>query len=99
MRFLGRGGVYACPGIATDVGQTPVNFFSDLAVKNTRLQGVWVSDTNHLKQAVDLVASRQFPFEELITHRFLLKDVNKALQVTADEVAIKSILLPQETSL
>ncbi len=99
MRFLGRGGVYACPGIATDVGQTPVNFFSDLAVKNTRLQGVWVSDTNHLEQAVDLVASRQFPFEELITHRFLLKDVNKALQVTADEVAIKSILLPQETSL
>ncbi len=99
LRYIGRGGVYACPGIATDVGQTPINFFQDVAQKNARIQGVWVSDTSHLRQAVDLVASGRFPFEDIVTHRYLLHEVNKALQVTRDEVPVKAIILPHAQSL
>ncbi|MFC1735355.1 zinc-binding dehydrogenase [Candidatus Hydrogenedentota bacterium] len=89
-------GVYAMPGIATPVGEVSIPVFEDIARKNVTIQGVWVSDTSHLYQAIRLVETERFPFEKLVTHRFSLDDATKALEVMESKEAIKAVLLPQE---
>jgi len=87
-------GTYSIPGIAVPVGEWPVALFEQIARKNVNLQGVWVSDTAHLHQAIRLVLSGRYPFEKLVTHRFPLEDATKALEVMAGKEAIKAVLLP-----
>jgi len=85
-------GTYSIPGIATPVGEWPVSLFEQIARKNVNLQGVWVSDTGHLYQAIRLVLSGRYPFEKLVTHRFPLTDATRALEVMASKEAIKAVL-------
>jgi threonine dehydrogenase-like Zn-dependent dehydrogenase len=89
-----RGGTYSLPGIATPVGDVPVSLYEDVSRKNVRIQGVWVSDTSHLYQAVQLVLSERFPLQKLVTHRFLLEKVMDALEVVDNKEAIKAVLVP-----
>ena len=87
-------GTYSIPGIATPVGEWPVPLFEQIARKNVNLQGVWVSDTGHLWQAIRLVCSGKYALEDLITHRFPLEQATKALTVMASKEAIKAVLVP-----
>jgi len=87
-------GTYSIPGIATPVGELPISLFEHLARKNVNLQGVWVSDTAHLYQAVRLVMSGRYPFEKLVTHRFPLAQADEALRVMESKEAIKAVLEP-----
>ena len=87
-------GTYSIPGIATPVGELPVSLFEHLARKNVNLQGVWVSDTAHLLQAIRLVRSGRYPFEKLVTHRFPLAQADEALRVMESKEAIKAVLVP-----
>ncbi len=91
------GGTYAIPGIATPVGEVSVQIYEDVARKNVCIQGVWVSDTSHLYQAVELVLSGRFPLDKLVTHRFHLDEVMDALKVVDSKEAIKAVLLPNES--
>jgi len=94
LHFAAPGGTVMIPGIATPVGQAPVALYEHLARGNVRLQGVWVSDTSHLRQAVKLVLSQQFPFEKIITHRFKLEEANEALAAVESREAMKAVLVP-----
>lgn len=94
IEFMAPGGVYAIPGIATPVGQLPLSLYEHLARKNVRLQGVWVSDTSHLYQAVNLVLSRRFPFETLVTHTYPLTRATEALEAMGSRAAMKAVLDP-----
>jgi threonine dehydrogenase-like Zn-dependent dehydrogenase len=87
-------GTYSIPGIATPVGELPISLFEHLARKNVNLQGVWVSDTAHLYQAIRLVLSSRFRFEKLVTHRFPLARADEALRVMESKAAIKAVLVP-----
>lgn len=87
-------GVYALPGIATPVGEVPFSLYEDVARKNVRIQGVWVSDTSHLYQSIRLVRSGRFPFEKLVTHRFSLEEATAALETMESREAIKAVLIP-----
>jgi threonine dehydrogenase-like Zn-dependent dehydrogenase len=93
--MVARGGTYALPGVATPIGEVPVRFFEDVSVKNVRLQGVWVSDTSHLYQAVRLVETGKFPFEKLVTHVLSLEEATEALEATERREAIKAVIVPQ----
>ncbi|NQT84353.1 alcohol dehydrogenase catalytic domain-containing protein, partial [bacterium] len=75
LRLTAPGGTYALPGTATPVGEVPISIYEDVARKNVRIQGVWVSDTSHLYQAVQLVLDGRFPLDKLVTHRFPLDKV------------------------
>ena len=92
--LVAPGGTYSIPGIATPVGEVPIALFEQIARKSVTLQGVWVSDTSHLWQAIRLVLSRRYPFEKLVTHRFPLAQADDALNVMASKEAIKAVLLP-----
>jgi threonine dehydrogenase-like Zn-dependent dehydrogenase len=94
LEFVAPYGTYSIPGIATPVGEWPVRLFEQIARKNVRLQGVWVSDTRHLWQAIRLVFSRKYPFDKLITHRFPLGQATEALGAMASKEAIKAVLVP-----
>ncbi len=87
-------GTYSIPGIAVPVGEFPISLFEQIARKNVNLQGVWVSDTQHLHQAIRLVLSGRYPFEKLVTHRFPLSQATQALEVMASKEAIKAVLIP-----
>ena len=96
LRLTAPGGIYSLPGIATPVGEVPMRLYEDVARKNVRIQGVWVSDTSHLYQAVRLVLSGRFPLHKLVTHRFPLEKVMDALEVVGSKEAIKAVLVRGE---
>jgi threonine dehydrogenase-like Zn-dependent dehydrogenase len=96
LRLTAPGGTYCLPGIATPVGEVPVQIYEDIARKNVCVQGVWVSDTSHLYQAVRLILSGRFPLHKLVTHRFPLERVMDALRVVDSKEAIKTVLVPGE---
>lgn len=88
------GGVYALPGIAVPVGDVPLKFYEHLARKNVRIQGVWVSDTSHLLQAVRLVEAGRFPFGKIVGKVYPLEAANEALQAMASRAVMKAVLRP-----
>lgn len=94
IRMTAPGGIYALPGVAAPLGQVPLRIYEDVARKNLRIQGVWVSDTSHLYQAVQLVLSGRYPFEKLITHRLPLTEATQALELLESRRAIKAVLIP-----
>lgn len=88
------GGAYAVAGIAEPRGMVPFEVFRDLARRNLHLQGVWVSDTRHLRQAVGLVRRHPEAFAALVTHRFPLSDATAALETVDRRSAMKAVILP-----
>lgn len=94
LKMTAPGGTYTLPGIATPIGEIPISFYEDVARKNIKIQGVWVSDAHHLYQVVKLILSRKYPFEKLITHRFKLEEATEALKVVDSRKAMKAVLIP-----
>jgi len=94
LKMSAPGGIYALPGVATPIGEVPISFYEDVARRNVRIQGVWVSDTSHLYQAMKLVLNKKYPFEKLITHKFKLEDATKALRMVDARRAMKAVLIP-----
>ena len=92
--LVAPGGVYSIPGIAEPRRPLSIDLFAQFARKSVALQGVWVSDTDHLWQAVQLVLARDYPFEKLVTHTFALDDATEALQTGAKPEAIKVVIKP-----
>ncbi|MCL4534840.1 MAG: zinc-binding dehydrogenase [Bacteroidetes bacterium] len=88
------GGAYAVAGIAEPRGMVPFEVFRDLARKNLHLQGVWVSDTRHLRQAVSLVTQDPASFAALVTHRFSLPEATRALETVENRSAMKAVIVP-----
>lgn len=93
IKFLRRGGTYLSVGFAQNAGKEEVDFFEDIVSKNIRIQGVWVSDTKHTKQAMDLVLNNIEKFKNLITHRFKLEEANEAIVMMNRKEALKAVLI------
>jgi len=81
--------------VASPIGEVGIDVYTELARKNVRLQGVWVSDAAHLHRAVGLVLSKRYNLEMLVTHRFPLSQANEALQSVASREAVKAVLVPE----
>ncbi|HEX9015501.1 MAG TPA: alcohol dehydrogenase, partial [Chloroflexota bacterium] len=88
------GGAYAVAGIAEP--RPPISFdvFSNLARRNLHIQGVWVSDTRHLRQSISLVERDPEPFAGLVTHRFSLDEATLALETVERRAAMKAVIVP-----
>ncbi|UCH32969.1 MAG: zinc-binding dehydrogenase [Armatimonadota bacterium] len=94
IEVIAPGGIYLLPGVAAPVPEVPLRLYEQVVRKHVTLQGVWVSDTAHLVQAVELVLSRRFPFARLVTHRFPLESITEALAVVESREALKGVLEP-----
>lgn len=89
--LLRKGGTYLVTGVAVPQETIPLDVYHHLVSKNIHLQGVWVSDTRHLVQAVDIVLKNQYIFEKLITHRLSLSQANEALELVEKRQALKIV--------
>jgi threonine dehydrogenase-like Zn-dependent dehydrogenase len=58
-----------------------------IALKQLRVQGVGGHDTASVAAALELIASRRFPLEELRSHEFPLARAEHALRVVGREIA------------
>jgi threonine dehydrogenase-like Zn-dependent dehydrogenase len=76
------------------MGDIGLDIYADVVRKNVRIQGVWVSDSRHLDQAVRLVLSGRYPFDRMVTHRFPLHQANEALAAQQAREGIKIVLEP-----
>ncbi|MEW6357236.1 MAG: zinc-binding dehydrogenase [Planctomycetota bacterium] len=94
VRLVRNGGAYALTGFGQPGGAATLDCFAAIVRRNLRLQGVWVSHTKHTKQAIDLVAAHREKFKDIITHRFPLKEANKALEAMLTKSALKIVLEP-----
>ena len=81
-------------GVGAPVGTVELDLYRDLELKNLRLQGVWVSHTEHTKQAMALILSDPERFGTLVTHRFPLEEATEALRVVQARKAVKAVLIP-----
>ncbi|MDI3534343.1 MAG: hypothetical protein PWQ82_708 [Thermosediminibacterales bacterium] len=88
------GGTYLSMGFAQPMGSIEFDGYSDLVRKNIRIMGVWVSDTRHTFQAMNLVLSNPEAFEKMISHRYPLLKANEALRAMDNKEALKAVLIP-----
>jgi len=89
-----HGGALSLVGFSTPVGGVTFPPFEKIVRKNLHLQGVWVSDTRHTRQAMALIELRPEAFAALVTHRFSLTEATAALETVARREAMKAVLIP-----
>ncbi len=89
-----RGGAVLTSGIAVPTGEIAVDWFRIVNFKNLRIQGVWLSDTRHLRQSLGLVIDNIKAYSRLITHRFPLAQANEALAAVEKGETVKAVLVP-----
>lgn len=93
LKWVRTGGAYVSCGVAEPRGGLEIDFFHDIARRNARLQGIWVSDMRHLVEAVRLVEGRPEAFEGLVDGRFAFEDANEALRAVAAREVRKAVLI------
>ena len=96
MEMCRDGGKYLVLGHYCDAG--PVSFNPHIITrKQLQVFGSWSSEPRHLKAAIEFLRTtqKQFPFAELVTHRFPLEKANEALSTTANWQSAKSVIVPQ----
>jgi threonine dehydrogenase-like Zn-dependent dehydrogenase len=95
MEMCRDGGKYLVLGHYCDAGTVAFNPHV-ITRKQLQVLGSWSSEPRHLKAAIDfLVATpQQFPFAEMVSHRFPIEQANEALAATAAWSVAKSVLVP-----
>jgi threonine dehydrogenase-like Zn-dependent dehydrogenase len=89
------GGKYLVLGHYCDAG--PASFNPHVITrKQLQMIGSWSSEPRHLKAALGFLRAtpQQFPFAEMVSHRFKLAQANEALAATASWSVSKSVLIP-----
>ena len=95
MEMCRDGGGYLVLGHYCDAG--PVSWNPHIVTrKQLTIVGSWSSEPRHLKTAIEFLRTTQneFPFAEMVTHRFALDRADEALATTAAWKCAKSVLVP-----
>jgi threonine dehydrogenase-like Zn-dependent dehydrogenase len=95
MEMCRDGGKYLILGHYCDAG--PVMWNPHVVTrKQLQVIGSWSSEPRHLKMALEFLSTRQeeFPFAEMVSHRFSLEQANEALETVAAWRSAKCVLVP-----
>lgn len=97
MEMCRDGGKYLVLGHYCDAGSVSFNPHV-ITRKQLQVFGSWSSEPRHLKGAIEFLSAtqKQFPFAEMVTHRFALEQANEALNTTASWQAAKSVIVPNQ---
>ena len=93
MEMCRDGGKYLVLGHYCDAG--PVSWNPHVVTrKQLTVAGSWSSEPRHLRTAIAFLRDyrEQFPFAEMVSHRFPLAQANEALATTAEWRSAKSVL-------
>ena len=91
--LLRTGGAYISTGFAIPGTSVVLDCYHEFVRKHLRLQGVWVSHTRHLKNALSLVSANPEPFEAMVSRTFPLDQATQALEAMEKREAIKSTIV------
>ncbi len=94
MPLVRTGGTYISAGFGEPAGAVEFPWFENVIRRNLTVQGVWVSDTRHVMEAMRLVQMNYDKFAKMITHRFKLEEATAALESVASREAVKAVLIP-----
>lgn len=89
------GGKYLVLGHYGDAGPTLLNPHL-ITRKELTVLGTWGSEPQHWNTSLEFLRTRreQYPFHELITHRFALEQANEALAAVAGWQTGKAVIVP-----
>ena len=94
LHYVATSGSYISAGIAVDVGNIKVNWFSEIVRKNVTIKGIWVGDIKNTWQAIELYRRKKEILDRMITHRIPLSNATQALQMMERREGIKIALIP-----
>lgn len=82
--LTGRKGTFIMPGVYKN---QKASLDLDIAViREIRMQGVFSQDSSSVRAAIKMAKSGRYPFEDLISHHFPLREAEKAIRLVAGEV-------------
>ena len=95
MELCRDGGKYLVLGHYCDAGTVAFNPHV-ITRKQLSVFGSWSSEPRHLQAAIEFLRRHQseFPFHEMVTHRFTIEQADEALQTTAKWQSAKSVIVP-----
>ncbi len=95
MEMCRDGGKYLVLGHYCDAGTVAWNPHI-VTRKQLSVLGSWSSEPRHMKMALEflLANQKQFPFAEMVSHRFPIEQANEALALTASGQATKTAIVP-----
>ena len=95
MEMCRDGGKYLILGHYCDAGTVAWNPHM-VTRKQLQVFGSWSSEPRHMKMAIDFLRAnqKQFPFADMVSHRFSLEQANEALAVSASWQSAKSVIVP-----
>src|SRR5262249_46229896 len=99
MEMCRDGGKYLILGHYCDAG--PVAWNPHVVTrKQLSVFGSWSSEPRHMKIAIEFLRTTQiqFPFAEMVSHRFPLENANEALAISAAWQSAKSVIVPSRAS-
>jgi len=96
-KFVQRGGGVCEVGFFVDNGPATINPHQDFCSKEITLVGSWVYTVQEYPIAYNFLRRAQgigLPVEQLITHRFALGDITKAMEVNMRQEGLKVVVIP-----
>ncbi len=95
MEMCRDGGKYLVLGHYCDAGTVAWNPHV-VTRKQLSVFGSWSSEPRHMKTALEFLRTtrKEFPFAEMVSHRFSLEQTNEALGMTASGQVTKSAIVP-----
>ncbi len=93
-----QGGTIVMPGTYGTETKVPL-LLDKIVIKEIRIQGVYSHDMRSVVPAIKLVESGKYPLEKLVTHKFSLPELEKAIQMVGGiipgELPMKAIIYPK----
>lgn len=90
-------GTVVLPGLYGMDKEIPV-VLDKIVFKEVRVQGVFSHDVRSVLSAIPLAYSKKYPLERMVTHRFPLKEAEKAVKLVGGEIKgetpIKVVIVP-----
>jgi len=93
IEMVRRGGTYVEIGCFTDRGPVPINP-QRFTYKDIRLIGAWYAPPQQYDRDLDFIASRKFPFEKLVTHKFKIEKAEEAIKTHRRLESLKTVIVP-----
>jgi len=96
LKMVRKGGTFIEMGNFLDVGRpVQLNVCRDLCYKDFNLHTIWAPSPRHFEKAINMLVNNRhrYHFEKLVTHKFKLVDVAKALETAAKEECLKAVII------
>ena len=96
MRMTRDNGRYVVVGQYTDAGPVDINPHWDINRKHLEIRGCWGSDFSHFYRGIKVLAKhgQRFPYEEFITRKYGLDEMDEALAAVEALQVVKAVVQP-----